>query len=156
MRSLITAPPGTREYRRQAALAAWEAERLRSPSSRHTPGLPLDVRLARLTKRRPGDGCWEWMGHLDTHGYGQIRTGHTTQRSVHRVAWELVNGPIPAGMVVCHRCDNPRCIRAEAGGAGHLFLGTQADNVRDAMAKGRHGSQKQAGKKRGPYRKRAA
>jgi hypothetical protein len=52
---------------------------------------------------------------------------------VHRVAWELEHGPIPDGMLILHRCDNPACWAPE-----HLFLGTQADNVRDMHAKGRH------------------
>lgn len=50
----------------------------------------------------------------------------------HRLMWEEVNGPIPHGMCVLHRCDNPPCIRPD-----HLFLGTKADNVRDMIAKGR-------------------
>ncbi|MDE2468782.1 MAG: HNH endonuclease, partial [Bradyrhizobium sp.] len=51
---------------------------------------------------------------------------------VHRVAWELAHGAIPVGKVICHRCDNPVCVNV-----GHLFIGTQQDNVRDAWAKGR-------------------
>ena len=52
--------------------------------------------------------------------------------STHRVAYELEYGPIPVGMHVLHRCDNPPCVRPV-----HLWLGTDMDNVRDAMAKGR-------------------
>jgi hypothetical protein len=100
--------------------------------------------------------CWEWTKALDDDGYGRLEAGGKKHAGAHRVAWELVHGaPPPDDRMVCHRCDNPRCVRAETEG-GHLFLGTQRDNVRDALAKGRHGSLKQAGKKRGPYRKRAA
>lgn len=53
--------------------------------------------------------------------------------SVHRVVYEMLVGPIPPGMCVCHHCDNPICVRPV-----HMFTGTQGDNVIDCLTKGRH------------------
>lgn len=78
-----------------------------------------------------GPTCHEWMGHRHRKGHG-MRYHDGKMRYAHRVAWELAHGPIPPGMCVCHRCDNPRCVRVE-----HLFLGTVADNNRDMFSKGR-------------------
>lgn len=69
-------------------------------------------------------GCREWMGARTRAGYGQLRVDGKTIYT-HRIAWILEHGPIPVGMDICHRCDNPPCINV-----GHLFLGTRADNVR--------------------------
>lgn len=79
----------------------------------------------------PESGCWIWEGYLTKDGYGQITISDKGHRT-HRVAWELVNGPIPHGMLVCHRCDTPTCINPN-----HLFIGSHSDNLRDAMNKGR-------------------
>ena len=79
---------------------------------------------------KTGD-CWVWTGATTTAGYGEIRFGGKVVR-VHRLVYELTVGPIPEGMGVLHRCDNPPCCRPD-----HLFLGTQRDNARDMVAKGR-------------------
>lgn len=64
-------------------------------------------------------------------GYGNFSVAGVSI-SAHRFSWELHHGPIPAGMFVCHRCDNPPCVRPD-----HMFLGTNADNNRDMRDKGR-------------------
>lgn len=69
-------------------------------------------------------------------GYGQVARkagGKVFVRYAHRIAYEREYGVIPEGLHVCHRCDNPGCVRPE-----HLFLGTDKDNVRDCMSKGRN------------------
>lgn len=82
-------------------------------------------------KATSGDGCWEWMGPRVGIGYGSFWANGKTVRA-HRLAWELVNGPIPTGLSVLHRCDNPPCVRPD-----HLFIGTNADNSKDMVQKGR-------------------
>ncbi len=76
--------------------------------------------------------CWPWTGaRWLGYSYGHLeRNGHKIK--AHRYAWEQTFGPIPAGLLACHRCDNPPCCNP-----AHLFLGTDADNVADKMAKGR-------------------
>jgi hypothetical protein len=77
--------------------------------------------------------CDEWPGaRTGRSGYGEI-CAKGKIRYAHRAAWEEANGPIPPGMFVLHRCDNPPCREPR-----HLFIGTQRDNMRDMVAKGRH------------------
>lgn len=92
--------------------------------------------LARFwAKVNRGTGCWEWLGERNNKGYGRFPTYSRDSRKrllAHRVSYTLHHGQIPAGMVVMHACDNPGCVNPE-----HLSIGTQQDNLRDALAKGR-------------------
>lgn len=71
--------------------------------------------------------CWGWRRKVNNHGYGRVGDLYA-----HRVSYEIHVGPIPAGLQVLHRCDNPPC-----SNPSHLFLGTVTDNMRDMWAKGR-------------------
>ncbi len=92
---------------------------------------------------RSGPACWPWIGARNPGGYGNFGIGYRTHRAS-RVAYELTFGPIPAGMFVCHSCDNPPCCNPE-----HLFLGTNADNLRDMATKGRATGGKATGDRNG-------
>lgn len=99
--------------------------------------------MSQQRKRRPAqqrfwekvqksDACWEWTAALmGSIGYGNFWLEGRPVLA-HRFSYELAYGRIPDGMQVLHKCDNPKCVRPE-----HLFLGTQADNMRDKVKKSR-------------------
>jgi hypothetical protein len=89
----------------------------------------IALRLEEQTNKT--DSCWLWTGRLQPSGYALI-TVKQKGRSVHRLAWEVANGPIPDGLFVLHRCDVRHCLNP-----AHLFLGTHGDNMRDMFAKRR-------------------
>lgn len=76
------------------------------------------------------DGCWTWTRYCNPAGYGIFSWDDGTIAS--RFSWSITNGPIPDGLDVLHKCDNPPCVRPD-----HLFLGTDADNMADKISKGR-------------------
>jgi len=99
-------------------------------------------------KVKKSEGCWEWTASK-INGYGQFMVSPGERWSAHRLSWVFHYGPIPQGTgyhgtCVLHRCDNPACVRPD-----HLFLGSNADNVRDMVSKGRNSLKRMTGEAHG-------
>lgn len=104
--------------------------------------------IARFSAKVDTSGdCWLWQGGRFTTGYGHFTVSGKLV-GAHRVAYQLAHGPIPLGLLVCHTCDNPQCVRPD-----HLFLGTVRDNALDAQRKSRLATGDRNGARTRPERK---
>lgn len=101
---------------------------MQKPTCRKTP-LTIEYMASRMVTTP--SGCHEWDGNHNNRGYGRLIHQNRAVLA-HRMWWTLNRGPIPKGVGVLHRCDNPPCCNID-----HLFLGTQKDNIADCAKKGR-------------------
>lgn len=98
---------------------------------------PLSERFWEKVDKTPGHGrdgdCWMWTSHVAKDGYGQFWVNEKKRAErPHRLSYLMATGQDPTGLLVCHKCDNPLCVRPD-----HLFLGTNSDNMADMSAKKR-------------------
>lgn len=93
----------------------------------------LETIAARFEKKvEKTDGCWLWRGSIINGGYGMMLADGKNELA-HRISYRLHKGEIPEGMLVLHKCDVRHCVKPD-----HLFAGTQVDNMKDMVDKGRH------------------
>jgi hypothetical protein len=104
-----------------------------------TTGVLTETRLSnfwsKVDKESSSTDCWLWTGAKQGGRggkYGAFQLGWKIQKRAHRLSFEIANGPIPDGMMVCHVCDVPLCVNP-----AHLFLGTAKENIDDMDAKNR-------------------
>lgn len=95
--------------------------------------IPFADRVTMHVVPDPVTGCHNFTGRLDSYGYAQIKDKGKAIL-VHRWAWSQINGPVPDGLGILHKCDNRSCINPD-----HLYAGDQKQNMADMFARGRQG-----------------
>lgn len=90
-------------------------------------------------------GCWEWTDALDHYGYGRLQVNKKAAKA-HRIAYEIFIGEIPSDKIICHHCDNRKCVNPK-----HIYAGTFTSNNRDMVLRGRrrNGGRPNYGEKNG-------
>lgn len=102
-------------------------QRGKNPFEKSKQEKSLAERFEEKYIRIPESGCWLWLASLNNQGYG-----HFNEKYAHRVSFEITNGPIPDGLIVRHKCDVSCCVNPD-----HLLIGTQKENMQDAVNRGR-------------------
>jgi hypothetical protein len=97
-----------------------------------TRGMSLAEKIDRLSMPEPNSGCRLWLGDCDDHGYARLYWEGRSQKA-YRLVWAEKHGPIPPGILIRHRCDNPACVEED-----HLLDGTDRDNSDDKVSRRRH------------------
>ncbi len=118
------------ENQDQIALSEGTSRTVKVSTEQLMKNQPVKERFDEKWIPEPNTGCWLWTSTTDKLGYGHFRLNGP--KYAHRASWTIYRGEIPKDLNVCHKCDTPGCVNPD-----HLFLGTDSDNVKDAVSKGR-------------------
>jgi hypothetical protein len=118
-----------RHYAKGVCRKHYDARRV--ATARATPPAAYYRKVATIGWAEAADGCWDYLGYRNRDGYGSL-----DYHLASRIVWSHHNGPIPAGMVIRHKCDRPSCVNP-----AHLLIGTVRDNARDMVERRRHREQ---------------